>query len=167
MVASISSSRYRTHGQGRLDLEPHSLAILKADEERSDEQLCFNIPIEVALERRSPLRQFHCCSPSTMATREMEPIYPNGQATRKSANHRECPWAVQRLAATFLMMVSESRTTRLFNWLFSLFRLSSACFSRASRSTSLERLDRPCCEGISCMSVPSARINRRKHYSQI
>jgi hypothetical protein len=41
-----------------------------------------------------------------------------------------------RLAVTFLMMVSESRTTRVFSWLFSFWSLSRICFSSVSRSIS-------------------------------
>jgi len=42
-----------------------------------------------------------------------------------------------RVATTFLIIVSESRTTSCFSRLFSILRHSIACFIFASRSTSL------------------------------
>jgi hypothetical protein len=52
------------------------------------------------------------------------------QATSEMAHH---------LAVMFRMIVSVSRTTSSFSLVFSLSRLSSACLSWASRSTSLKQ----------------------------
>jgi len=49
------------------------------------------------------------------------------------------PGMAHHLAVTFRMIVSVSRTTSSFSLVFSLSRLSSACLSWASRSTSLKR----------------------------
>jgi len=43
-----------------------------------------------------------------------------------------------RLETMFRMIVSESRTTSCFSWLFSASRQSNACFIFASRSTLLK-----------------------------
>jgi hypothetical protein len=56
-----------------------------------------------------------------------------------------------RLATTFLMIVSESRTTSRFNWLFSIVRESSACFIWPSRSPSLKVSDHLCWGASSCI----------------
>ena len=59
-----------------------------------------------------------------------------------------------RLAAMFLMIVSESRTTSCFNWPFSISRESSACFIWASRSPSLKVWDLRWWGASSCIVRP-------------